>query len=329
MYNKKILTKSIFIISLLMLLVIFIFTTNCLASPDFPDRTIEIIVGWGAGGGSDLFARTIAKEVEKILDTNIVIINMPGASSSEATNFVQSQAADGYTIFGVTSDVLMNPYLGRTKYDFDSFTPILRAHVDTGMLHTSSESRFKTWEDVVNFAKENPRDLTIGGTGSASFDEIATTVILQSAGIKATFVPFESAGMMHAELLGGHIDLMYDEPAPVMALVESGKLTSLIVATEDRIKYFPDVPSAGELGYKIPPGMWRGMVVKKGTPKEIVKILVDAFYKATLTESYKDFEEGRLLNIRAGYLNSEDFYKVMERETLLYKNVLEELGYTK
>ncbi|MBA7524228.1 hypothetical protein ES705_16365 [subsurface metagenome] len=329
MYNNNILTKNICIVSLLVFLVMFVFTANCLAISNYPDRTIEIVVGWGAGGGSDLFTRLLAKEVEKNLDAKIIIVNMPGASSAEATNFVQNQPADGYTIFVITPTFLMNPYLGRTKYDFHSFTPILRAHVDTSMLHTSSESRFKTWEDVVNYAKENPGDLTIGIGGSVNSDETTTAIILQSAGIEATLVPFENAGLMYAELLGGHIDLMYDEPGPVMALLESGKIIPLIVSTEDRVKYFPDVPSAGELGYEVPPGMWRGMVVKKGTPKEIVKILEDAFYEATLTKPYKDFEESHLLNIRAGYLNSEDFYKVMERETLLYKNTLEKLGYVK
>ncbi len=299
------------------------------ALADYPERTIEVIVGWGAGGGSDLFARTIVKEVEKILNTNMVVINMPGASSAEAANYVMKQPADGYTVFSVTSDILMNPCLGRTEYDFDSFTPILRAHVDTGMLHTYSGSEFGNWEDVVAYAKNNPGDIKIGVTGSASFDEIATAIILDSAGIDATMVPFESSGEMHAALLGGHLDLMYDEPAPVMSLVEAEKVVPLIVASEERLEIFPDVPTVLEFGYDMPPGMWRGMVVKAGTPEEIVKTLEAAFKEATETPTYKEFEESRLLNLRAGYLGTEGFAKVMEEESGLYKRVMEQLGYIK
>ncbi len=300
-----------------------------IAEAAFPEKTIEVIVGWGAGGGSDLFTRTIAEEAKKILKANIVVINMPGASSAEATNFLMRQPADGYTLLAVTSDVLMNPYLGRTSYNYDSFTPILRAHVDTGMLHTSENSQFKTWENVVEYAKTNPGKLTIGVTGSASSDEIATSIVLNSAGIKATMVPFEGSGEMHAALLGGHLDLMYDEPAPVMSLVEAKKIRPLIVMSESRLKPFPNVPTVKEFGYEMPLAMWRGIVAKKGTPPEIIAVLEDAFHKAAMSAPYKAFEEDRLLNLRAGYLNSKDFSDQMKVEAEMYKKVMKELGYSK
>lgn len=297
------------------------------ASAAYPERTIEVIVGWGAGGGSDLFARSIVKEVEKILGVKMVVINMPGASSAEAMNHVMRQPADGYTLLAVTSDILMNPYLGRTEHNYDSLTPIMRAHVDTGMLHTYAGSEFSSWEDVVAFAKENPGDIKIGVTGSASFDEVATAIILDSAGIEATMVPFESSGEMHAALLGGHLDLMYDEPAPVMSLVEAEKVIPLLVASETRLEIFPDVPTVSEFKYEMPPGMWRGIVVKKGTPEDVVETLEAAFKKASEVPGYMEFEENRLLNLREGYLGTDGFTHVMEQESGLYKKVMEKLGY--
>lgn len=299
------------------------------AQAAYPERTIEVIVGWGAGGGSDLFARSIVQEVGNILNNKMVVINMPGASSAEATNYVMKQPADGYTIFAVTSDILMNPHLDRTQFDYDSFIPILRAHVDTGLLHTYTGSSFKKWEDVLDYAKQPSKTIKIGVTGSASFDEIATAVILNSAGINAMMIPFESSGEMHAALLGGHLDLMYDEPAPVMSLVESEKLVPLIVASEERLEILPNVPTVLEFGYDMPPGMWRGMVVKTGTPEDIVKKLENTFKEAASVSSYKEFEKSRLLNLREGYLGTDGFFKVMENESILYKKVMEKLGYIK
>ena len=124
---------------------------------------------------------------------------------------------------------------------------------------------------------------------------------------------FDDAGEMHAALLGGHIDTMFEEPGVVTGMVDEGLLKPVIILTEKRIAKFPDVLSAGEIGV-VPPMMWRGIAVKRGTPPEIVKYLEKVFTKSLESDLYRSFEQGRLLYLYPGFLGSEDLMKVWENE---------------
>jgi len=297
------------------------------AEGEYPSRTIEYIVGWGAGGGSDVFARTINIPVRGALGVPIVEINMPGASSATATIHVMQQPADGYTVFGITPDLLTNHILGRCEFSHEDFTPIIRAHVDVGVIHTRAGAPFQTWEEFVKYAGANPGKVSWAGIGAASFDEIASAVIWNSAGLEVKYVPYESGGEMHAALLGGHIDVMYEEPGVVMSLIEEGKVQPLLVLTDSRIERFPDLPCAGEMGYEVPPAMWRGIAVKKGTPAEIVAALEKAYSAAIESSVYRDFEKNRVLDLYPGFMGSEEFRKDMEREYGLYYDIMKKLGH--
>jgi tripartite-type tricarboxylate transporter receptor subunit TctC len=298
------------------------------AEDKYPSRNIEYVVGWGAGGGSDIFARIINIPVRRYLKTSISVVNMPGAASAIAMEYIQQQPADGYTLLGLTSELVSNQLLGRTKYSYSDFTPIFRAHVDIGMIQCSPKSPFKTWQEFVEFAQKGERKIRLGGTGAEGFDQIASLVILDSAGIvdRVTYIPFDSAGEMHAQLLGGHLDAIYEEPGVTLDMIETKQMIPLIVFTKERLEKFPNVPSAGDLGYEIPPMMWRGAVVKKGTPENIVTILEEAYTKAMDSSMYKAFEKERLLDLYPGYMGSKAFAADLDREYQVYSKILKKLG---
>ncbi|MEW6674335.1 MAG: tripartite tricarboxylate transporter substrate binding protein [Thermodesulfobacteriota bacterium] len=302
--------------------------TTASSEDKFPSRNIEYVVGWGAGGGSDIFGRIINMPVRRHLKTTVSVVNMPGAASAIAMEYIQNQPADGYTLLGLTSELVSNHMQGRTKFTHRDFTPIIRAHVDIGMLQTSPKSPFKNWQELVAFAKKGERKIRLGGTGAASFDQIASMIILESAGIadKVTYIPFDSAGEMHAQILGGHLDVMYEEPGVTLKMIEAGQMIPLIVFTKEKLKNFPAVPSAGELGYDIPPMMWRGIVAKKGTPDNVIAILEDAYTKAMDSSMYRAFEKESLLDLFPGYMNSKQFAADLDREYELYKKIITKLG---
>ena len=301
------------------------------AADKFPSRNIDYVIGWGAGGGSDTFGRVINIPVRRFLKTNVAVVNMPGAASAVAMEYVQQQPADGYTVFGCTSELVSNQLQGRTKFTYKDFTPIIRAHVDVGTIQAVPNKNFKNWKEFVAFAKKSDRKIRLGGTGAASFDQIASYIVLDSAGItdRVTYIPYESAGEMHASLMGGHIDAIYEEPGVTLDLIEAGKMNALIVFTAKRLDKFPDVPAAGELGYDVPPMLWRGIMVKKGTPQEIVDLLEQTYIKAMKKAIYKSFEQNRLLTLFPGFLGSKDFEKDLEREYEMYQKVVQKLGMSK
>lgn len=124
---------------------------------EYPKRSMEYVIGWGAGGGSDTFGRVICIPARRKLGVPIVVVNMSGASSAIATNYVMQQPADGYTLFGITNEICMNPLLDRTEcIPHENLIPIMRAHVDIGSITIGKKSPVKTWQELVDYAKKNP-----------------------------------------------------------------------------------------------------------------------------------------------------------------------------
>ncbi len=319
--------KSISIIFTLFLLFISFMSVSIAQEQKYPTRTIEVIAGWGAGGGTDIFARDIAKHMSDILGVSMPVVNMPGASSAIAMDYVQKQPADGYTLFAITSDIMINSVVGISPYSYEDFAPIVRAHVDVGMIQVGEKSPFQDWEGFVEYAKKNPKLLTIGGTGAASFDEVATMAVMQEAGIRVSYVPFDSASLMHSALAGGHIMAMYEEMGPAKGLIEAGNVKPILVIAPERLEVLPDVPCAAEFNYSLPPMQWRGLCVKAGTPEEIVNKLIEAAVAAINTEGHQEFMHQRVLDLYPGLLIGEEFKKDMARELEIFTRVLQDLGY--
>jgi len=295
----------------------------------YPERSIEGIVGWGAGGGTDVFARAIAKPAGEILGKPIVIKNMPGSSGAVAGDYVTQQPADGYTLWFMGSNYAVNVALGRTPHPLSDYIPNARLPHATAMLQVTKNSKFKTIDDIVAYAKANPGKLKVGGTGAASFDEVVIALWEEAAGIKVNYVPYEQGGQMQAALLGGHIDVMFEELGPVAGRVADGSLIPVLAFSEKKLEKFPNLPVAPDKGWNITLGNWRGVMVKKGTDPAIVKKLEEVFTKAKDSPSYKKIEKDTFLDLRPGYLNGNDYGAAIQKDIDVYKKALTKLGYVK
>lgn len=295
--------------------------------PSYLDRPITVIVGWGVGGGSDLFARSIARAAEEI-EPNIrfTVVNQPGAAGTVASAAVQAAPADGYTIWAMTTNYPINVAQGINPYGPEAWEPIARIQHDLGAIQVSGESPHQTIEEFLDFARENPGRLTVGGTGSAGFDEASVAFFATNAGVELSYVPYESAGEMHADLLGGHIDAIFEEIGPTASLLEEGMVRALVVFAEERLEDFPDVPTAPELGIDQTFGLWRGILVKAGTPPEIVAYLTDLFRRAMDQPSYQQVEREGYLHLRPGFLGGEEFIAFIEEESERFEEIFEMIG---
>jgi putative tricarboxylic transport membrane protein len=293
----------------------------------YPERAMEVIVGWGAGGGTDVFARSITKPAAEILGQAMPVKNMPGSSEAIAGDFITQQPADAYTIWAMGVNSAVNMALNRTPHNLDSYIPIARIQHDTAMIQVTKDSPFKTIEQLVDYAKANPGKVKIGGTGAGSFDDVVVALWAEAAELDLIYVPYEGAGGMHTALLGGHIDVMFEEIGPVSGLVEEGSLVPLMAFAEQRSTKLPDVPTSVELGWNITLGNWRGIMVKAGTPDYIVEKLQAAFAKAKDDQEYLKYETDSYLNLRPGYLNGTDFNAFFEKEIEIYREALKKLGH--
>jgi len=260
-----------------------------------------------------------------ILKVPVNVTNMTGGAGVKASTYVLSQPADGYTIYNFSPEQLINTIFGRENYK--DFVPLCNVQQDESMFYVRPESPFKTIQDVIKFAKENPGKIQFTGTTAASPDEVIIMLFAQKAGIKVKYIPFDAAPETHAAVLGGHLDVLHEEPGVLVSLLEAKKLRPLIAFTEKRLEKFPDVPTGRELGYDITMGRWRGLCLKKGTPQEITSYLADVLKKCANDPSYMAIAKANLLTLRPGWKGPEEYGKFWEEEYVRYYEIFKGLGY--
>lgn len=261
---------------------------------NYPTRPIEFVVPFGAGGGVDALARTLAPLLQERLGVGVGVVNRPGANSVIALNYVNSQPADGYTITGITNDILAAIAAEKTTLQVEDFEWLVRALPDIELfLIRGDEDRFTNFQEYVDYAKANPNTLTMAVAGQGGIEQIVATLVNNEVGVSMKYIPYDVPTERYAALLGGHTDLLLKEPADVQQYLDEGKMKTIIQMVEERAPGFEDVPTSVELGIDVTMGLWRGVAVKSGTPPEIVEYLYAVLQDAMRDPAYIEFKEKR------------------------------------
>ena len=166
-------------------------------------------------------------------------------------------------------------------------------------------------------------------TGAAGFDDVLVGLWNLKSKAELKSVPFEAAAEATAAVLGGHVDLLYEEYGPMRSLIESGKLRPLVLFAEARLPVVKTVPTAKELGVDVTLGRWRGFAFKEGTKPEQVEAMAKVFEKAAKDPVYKAIEQQNMLQFRSKYLGPAEFKTFFDKEMEIYAEVMKNLGYTK
>ncbi len=298
--------------------------------PDgFPVRPVEILIGFGEGGGSDNYTRNVGFDAERILGQRLVYNNVPGASGEVALGQLLTQAEDGYTIASAITNQVINDALGIQPYSFvDDVNFIIRQQGPTEIYWVPVDSEFETFEDMLEFAADNPGQVRVSGSGIGSDDEFRLLALGSELDTEFGFVPFEGVGGRISALLGGDIDVLHETAGTVIDLFEDGQIRPLAYGGDivfDSID--PDIPSVAGLGYPVPTGRWRGMVAPAGVDQKIVHYLHDVFYAASQLPSYREYEVEFFQDVAGGYLNGEDFEAESRRERDEIASLAQEFGY--
>jgi tripartite-type tricarboxylate transporter receptor subunit TctC len=291
-----------------------------------------MVIPFGAGGASDIFARQFSQIATKYLGAPITTINKGGAGTIEGMLYAYSAPADGYTILEVTPSLPIVEARNSSSVKFRSeFDPIMRVQADVQLFGVPKSSPFKTLEDLIAFAKANPKKLKIGGISPGALDDYMARGFAREAGFEWNYIPYQSASVMKAAVLGGELDVYQDKLISFMSLVSSGDIRPLVVLHSKRLNVpeLKDVPCSVEKGITFTQGSWRGFVVKKGTPEEVKKTIITAFQKTYDDPAYKEVEKKEMTNIVPGYLNAADFRKSLDAEVTGFAAVFKELGLVK
>lgn len=300
---------------------------------DFPKRPIEMVIPFGTGGASDIFARGYGQIVEKYIGVPLTAVNKGGAGTIEGLTYAYGAPADGYTILEITPSLLIVEAQGKSSIKFrDEFEPIMRVQSDVVSIGVSSKSQFKTIEELTEYAKANPKKLKIGGLSPGGLDDYIANGFASAAGIEWTYVPYKSGSELKAAVLGGELDVYQDKLISFLPLVESGDIRPLVVLNDKKLDQVPalkDVPASVEKGINFTQGSWRGFVVKKGMPEDVKQIIIEAFEKAYADPAYKEMEANEMTNVREGYLNADDFGAAWDKEYDSYVEVFKKIGVIK
>jgi tripartite-type tricarboxylate transporter receptor subunit TctC len=257
----------------------------------FPERTIRIMVGFGAGGTVDTIARVVAQAIGPTLGQSVIIENRPGGSGSISANAVVQAPADGHTLlFGLFSHAVA-PALMKLNYDtIRDFTAVSQIASVPLFLFASEKSPYQSVADVVTAAKAQPGTVTYASGGVGSSAHLGAELFARKVGIELVHVPYRGGAQTVQSLFSGDVELMWDTPAPTThSYVADGKLRALAVMSNKRLSSFPDVPAIGELGYgnDLEVQAWQGVLVRSGTPAAIIDTLYQAIAKGMALDDTK------------------------------------------
>lgn len=292
---------------------------------DYPNRPINLIVPWPAGGSTDIAMRAIAEGASKHLGQPITIDNKSGGGGTVGPATMAATAKpDGYTIAQIPITVFRMPLMQKTTWDAEKdFTYIVHLTGYTFGVTTNAESQFKTWKDVVEYAKANPGKVTYATPGAGTSLHIGMEQIAAKDGIKLTQVPFKGVAESNAAVLGNHTMLQADSTG-WKPLVDGGKLRLLMVWTGQRSPNYPDVPTLKELGYPFVFDSPFGIAGPKGMDPKIVAKLHDAFKKALEDPALK--VTLAKYDMVINYKNTEDYVKFVKEVTDTERKVVDSLG---
>ncbi|MCB2012994.1 MAG: tripartite tricarboxylate transporter substrate binding protein [Geminicoccaceae bacterium] len=250
------------------------------AMAEYPEKPIEVVVGFSAGGGTDVMARTAAPFIEKYLGqgASLVVKNIPGASGQIGITEVANAEPDGYTIGTFNLPGMMARTIDReADYDRDSFTYLANVVNDPNVIVTSKSSGLDTLDKLLADARENPGAVTVAMSSLGGDDHFALIKLQNLTETEYTIVPFKGSAPARTALLGGHVAMGVLNISEVAEFQE--ELNVLGVATTERSDFAPDLPTFSEQGLELVNGSMRGFVAPAGLPEDVENKLLDAFTK--------------------------------------------------
>jgi tripartite-type tricarboxylate transporter receptor subunit TctC len=263
-----------------------------LAQDKYPNKPITIICPYPAGGNTDQRSRQFGRFLSTALGVPVIVDNKPGAGGNIGTEAIVRAKPDGYTIgMGNFAPLSVNPYMFK-KISFDplkDLAPICLIERGPLVLMVRPDSPFKNVKDVVAAAKAKPGQLTYANGGTGGSHHLAAEMFKNMAGVDITNIPYKGGAPAAMDLMGGQVDMMFEQMYAASANIRAGKLRPLAITSLKRSPQFPDVPTMAEQGF---PGFeisnWQGFVAPAGTPPAIIKLLNEVTNKALADPTIKE-----------------------------------------
>ncbi|WP_408007985.1 tripartite tricarboxylate transporter substrate binding protein [Pseudalkalibacillus sp. A8] len=295
---------------------------------DFPDKPINVIVSYEAGGGTDTGARILLPYVEEELGVTVNVINKPGGGGWVGWTELANADPDGYTIGYINTPNLMTGYLDpkfNRKQNLESFEPIANHVTDPGAIAIrADEDRFTNIEELMEYAKEN--ELTATSTGVGSDDHYASLKLNDKFGTKFKPVHNKGAADSKASVLGGHVDVLFANVGELASLQKEGDIKIIAVMSKERSPFLEDVPTLEESGFEdVYSWSARGLAAPAGIDPEKLEILRAAFEKGIKNEEQK--KKMGDMGLQVDYLDGEEYKQLLKDDEKAVKDLSDLMGW--
>ncbi len=293
----------------------------------FPSKPVTFIVPLPPGGPTDLSCRLIVKEAEKYLQQPIVVLNKPGAALTIGVAAIGVSKPDGYTVgYCGGPPIFLVPQLEKVPYDpLKDFRVVMQFGGFNFGIYVREDSPFKTFKDLIAYARQNPKKATYGTSGTNSPANLTTELVARKEKVQITHIPFRGTPEVQTALLGGHV--LFGAGDFNYSLVDAKEIRLLMLLKDERSAEYPDVPILKDLGYEFPFPIILAVVCPRATPDGIVRKLDDAFAKAMKEPAFvAGMKELRLPII---YRSGKDLEDYIPKNYEFYQRLLKELGVIK
>lgn len=302
---------------------------GCDKSADFPRGSIELIVPWAAGGGTDSVARFLGGQLAEKLDTQVNVVNRTGGSGVVGHSAIAQGNADGSTLGLVTVELTMMHHQGLTDLTYEDVTPVAQVNSDAAGVVVAADAPWETATDLIEAAEAEPGKITASGTGLGGIWHLAVAGMLLEAGVDPgaiQWVPSEGAAPALQELVAGGIDVSTASLVENQTMIEAGKAKAIGVMADERDPKHPDVPTLGEQDVDFQMAAWRGIAGPAGMDEEIVAELECHLDEIVHGTDYEDFMSKAGFGIE--WKNAEEFAQFMTDEDATKGKIMEAAGLT-
>lgn len=310
-------------------LILFAFVMEAASQEKYPNRPIELVIPFAAGGVADVAARIYSDDLSRALNVQVMVVARGGGAGIEGTTYVARAKKDGYTLLHAGgTPMVITPIMNKeATYDpLKDFVPLGYFCNYPGAFTVRSDSPFQTLNELIEYARKNPGKLKNacgGGLGSLGYFNIS--LLGAKNNIKITTIPFASGGETLPNILGGHVDMTSDSLTTVGPQIKAGKLRGLAITTKARHPDYPNIPTTAELGHPyINLNSWYGVFAPVGVPQQVVNVLVPALEK--VFKNPEVAQRGAKVSLTVEYMGPEELRKFMESEIRTAEKVARDVG---
>ncbi|MFN3984382.1 MAG: tripartite tricarboxylate transporter substrate binding protein [Rhodocyclaceae bacterium] len=289
---------------------------------NFPSKPLTMVIGWGAGGSTDIQGRVLATVLSEQLGQPVNVVNRPGAGGGVALAQLANSRDGGYTfVFGTSMTVTFGPLSAPATYDLDSFRYAAGVTLGQSAIVTGQNRPFSNWQELIAHAKANPG---VSYANQTAFDRFLIDFIARQEGLDLRIVPTSGGAGMAPLILSGDVNFAYSGGTH-SGYANTGEMPVLVSLADERLVAFPDAPTLRELGYEIDPGEIRVVMLPKNAPDNHVQRLAEALEAATKDPRFIEITEERIL-MPVVFLDGDAVYQDLSAKIASYKRIIEEMG---